>query len=156
MAEHVIDGTLTIGELAGCTGVAPSALRYYEEIGLLAPVARVSGQRRYVPEAESVVGTILFFADVGFTLAEIKQLMEARSVTPQSWRELARRKLAELDERIAEARAARVAVEHAVACPHDDIVTCPKFQAAVRRRLDGQLASDPRYCVCEVQEMRPA
>ncbi|HMF05223.1 MAG TPA: MerR family transcriptional regulator [Acidimicrobiia bacterium] len=150
------DEMLTIGELARRTGAAPSALRYYEEIGLLAPSARVSGQRRYGPEAESVVGTILFLADVGFTLGEIKQLMEARSVTPQSWRELARRKLAELDARIAEARAARVAVEHAIACPHDDVVTCPKFQAAVRRRLDGQLASDPRYCVCEVQEMRPA
>ena len=138
MVDGVADGMLTIGELGRRTGAAPSALRYYEEVGLLAPVARVSGQRRYGPDAVTVVGSVLFLADVGFTLAEIKQLMAARSASPGSWRELARRKLAELDERIAEAQTARVAVEHAVACPHDDIVTCPNFQEVVRRRLDGR------------------
>jgi DNA-binding transcriptional MerR regulator len=131
------DETLTIGELARRTGAAPSALRYYEELGLLAPRARVSGQRRYGSDAVAVVGAVLFLADVGFTLAEIAQLTAARSTSPQSWRELARRKLAQLDERIAEAQAARVAVEHALACPHDDIVTCPNFQEVVRLRLAG-------------------
>jgi DNA-binding transcriptional MerR regulator len=90
-----------------------------------------------------VVGAVRFLADVGFTLAEIKQLMATRPALSGSWRELARRKLAELDERIAEAQAARVAVEHAVACPHDDIVTCPTFQEVVRRRLDGRLEACP-------------
>jgi DNA-binding transcriptional MerR regulator len=132
------DATLTIGELARRTGVAPSALRYYEEIGLLPPPARVSGRRRYAPEAVDVVGAVLFLADVGFTLAEIRQLMAARSRSPGSWRDLVRRKVAELDERIAEAQAARVAVEHALACPHDDIVTCPNFQEVVRHRLAGK------------------
>ncbi|HMF82322.1 MAG TPA: MerR family transcriptional regulator [Acidimicrobiia bacterium] len=136
--------TLTIGQLARRTGAAPSALRYYEEIGLLAPTVRVSGQRRYGPGAVGVVGTVLFLADVGFTLAEIGQLMEARSTSPRTWRDLARRKLAELDERIAEAQAARVAVEHAIACPHDDIITCPNFQDVVRRRLDGELLQEIR------------
>jgi DNA-binding transcriptional MerR regulator len=132
------DETLTIGELARRTGVAPSALRYYETIGLLAPPARVSGRRRYEPQAVAVVGSILFLADVGFTLGEIQQLMAARASSPLPWRELARRKLAELDERIAEAQAARVAVEHALACPQDDIATCPNFQEVVRLRLAGK------------------
>ena len=132
------DDTLTIGELSQRTGAAPSALRYYEEIGVLEPPARVSGQRRYDPDAVGAVGAVLFLADVGFTLAEIEQLMAARSTSPQSWRELARRKLVELDERIAEAQAARVAVEHALACPHEDIVTCPNFQQIVRLRLAGE------------------
>ena len=136
------DETLTIGELARRTGAAPSALRYYEEIGLLAPPARVSGQRRYGPDAVDLVGAVLFLADVGFTLAEIEQLMAARATDPSSWRELARRKLAELDERIAEAQAARVAVEHALACPRDDIVTCPNFQEVVRLRLAGKPLED--------------
>jgi DNA-binding transcriptional MerR regulator len=131
------DETLTIGELARRTGAAPSTLRYYEEIGLLPPPARVSGQRRYTSEAVGVVGAVLFLADVGFTLAEIEELMAARSTSPRSWRALARRKLTELDERIAEAQAARVAVEHALACPHDDVVACPNFQEVVRSRLAG-------------------
>lgn len=132
------DDTLTIGELGRRTGVAPSALRYYEEIGLLAPAARVSGRRRYGPDAVDAVGIILLLSDVGFTLAEIKQLMAARSTSPRSWRELARRKLADLDARIAEAQTARVAVEHAVNCPHEDLVTCPNFQEVVRHRLAGR------------------
>jgi DNA-binding transcriptional MerR regulator len=133
---------LTIGELARRTGAAPSALRYYEEIGLLAPPARVSGRRRYGPDAVDAVGAVLFLADVGFTLAEIEQLMAARATDPSNWRDLARRKLAELDERIDEAQAARVAVEHALACPHDDIVTCPNFQEVVRQRLAGKPLQD--------------
>ena len=131
------DETLTIGELGRRTGVAPSALRFYEEIGLLAPAARVSGRRRYALDAVGSVGAILLLSDVGFTLAEIKELMAARSTSPQSWRALARRKLAELDERIAEAQAARVAVEHAIECPHEHVVSCPNFQEVVRRRLAG-------------------
>lgn len=140
------DETLTIGELARRTGAAASTLRYYEEIGLFPPPARVSGQRRYTPEAVGIVGAVLFLADVGFTLAEIEELMAARSTSPRSWRALARRKLAELDERIAEAQAARVAVEHALACPHDDVVACPNFQEVVRERLAGK----------RLQEVHPA
>ena len=136
------DETLTIGELGRRTGVAPSALRYYEEIGLLAPAARVSGRRRYGLDAVGSVGAVLLLSDVGFTLAEVKELMAARSTSPRSWRELARRKLADLDARIAEAQTARVAVEHAINCPHDDVVTCPNFQEVVRHRLDGRPLGD--------------
>jgi DNA-binding transcriptional MerR regulator len=132
------DDLLTIGELSRRTGVATSALRYYDELDLLLPATRVSGRRRYPPDAVGMVGAILFLRDVGFTLDEIGELMAARAKSPSSWRELARRKLAELDERIAHAQAARVAVEHAIACPNDDVVTCPNFQDVVRRRLEGK------------------
>jgi DNA-binding transcriptional MerR regulator len=131
------DELLTIGELSRRTDVATSALRYYEELGLVRPATRVSGQRRYPPEAVGMVGAILFLRDVGFTLDEIRQLMAARAKSPRAWHDLARRKIVELDERIAEAQAARVAVEHALACPHEDVVACPNFQEVVRRRLAG-------------------
>jgi DNA-binding transcriptional MerR regulator len=128
---------LTIGELASLTGVSTSALRYYEELGLVCSSTRVSGHRRYPPEAVGIVGAILFLRDVGFTLEEIGQLMESRTVSPGAWRDLARRKLDELDARIHEAQVARIAVEHAINCPREDIVTCPKFQEVVRQRLAG-------------------
>jgi DNA-binding transcriptional MerR regulator len=131
------DEMLTIGELSRRTGVATSALRYYDDLRLLRPAARVSGHRRYPPDAVGAVGTILFLRDVGFTLDEIRRLLAARWKSRGAWHELARRKIVELDERIADARAARVAVEHALACPHDDIVACPNFQEVVRRRLAG-------------------
>jgi MerR family redox-sensitive transcriptional activator SoxR len=136
------DELLTIGELSRRTDVATSALRYYEELGLVRPVARVSGHRRYPPDAVGEVGSVLFLRDVGFTLEEIRRLMAARSRSPRAWRELVGRKITELDERIAEAQAARVALEHSIACPHDDVVTCPKFQEVVRLRLDGRRLQD--------------
>lgn len=129
---------LTIGDLAERTGLATSALRYYEELGLLHPTTRRSGRRRYEPSSVDAVGGILFLRDVGFTLQEIKALSAARSRSPKAWHELARRKLDELDARIAEATAARIAVEHALNCPADDIIACPNFQDVVRRRASGE------------------
>ena len=132
---------LTIGELSRRTGVATSALRYYEDVGLLRHATRISGHRRYQPEAVGVVGAILLLRDT-FTLEEIRRLMASRSKSARAWRDLAQRKLVELDERIAEAQAARVAVEHALACPHEDIVTCPNFQRIVLLRLAGKPLED--------------
>jgi len=123
------DGLLTIGELARRAGVTASALRYYEELGLLPAPARISGQRRYAESAARVVGTILLYSDAGFTLAEQKTLMASREDTCGEWRRLARRKLAELDEQIARAQAARDAIRHGLRCPHEDITQCPNFNA---------------------------
>ncbi len=128
---------LTIGELAGATGVATSALRYWEELGLLPTPARVSGQRRYPASAVGLVGLILCLRDAGFTLRELKALIALRSDGLDAWRELARRKLAELDERIAQAQAARTAVAHALACQHQDILDCPNFAGVIAARLAG-------------------
>jgi DNA-binding transcriptional MerR regulator len=141
---------LTIGELARQAGVSTSALRYYEELGLLAPAVRVSGQRRYPASAAREVGAILLYRDAGFTLAEQKALLAARDRPPgeacgeapgqasAEWTRLARRKLAELDEQIARAQAARDAIRHGLRCPHEDITQCPNFHAGVTARLAGQ------------------
>ncbi len=129
---------MPIGELARRTGLAPSALRYYEELGLLAPVRRVSGQRRYLPAAVEMVGMILFLCEVGFSLAETKTLMESRAESPAEWRELVRRKVAELDEQIQRAAIARVALDHALHCPRSDLLECPNFTDVVAARLAGR------------------
>ncbi|WP_460351426.1 MerR family DNA-binding transcriptional regulator [Actinoallomurus acanthiterrae] len=131
-------GLLTIGELARRTGVAASALRYYEELGLLPAPARVSGQRRYPESAVRVVGTILLYSDAGFTLAEQKALLASREGMDGEWSRLARRKLAELDEQIARAQAAREAIRHGLRCPHEEITQCPNFNAGITARLAGQ------------------
>jgi DNA-binding transcriptional MerR regulator len=131
-------GLLTIGELARRAGVTTSALRYYEELGLLPPPARVSGQRRYPESAAGLVGTILLYSDAGFTLAEQKALMASHASAPGVWKQLAQRKLAELDEQIARAQAAREAISHGLRCPHEDITQCPNFNAGVTARLNGQ------------------
>jgi MerR family copper efflux transcriptional regulator len=132
------DQLLTIGELARRTRLAPSALRYYEELGLLAPARRVSGQRRYPPSTVEVVGVILSLRDVGFSLAETRTLMASRAESPAAWRELVRRKVAELDEQIEKAGAARVALDHALRCRQQDLLKCPNFWDVVGARLAGK------------------
>jgi DNA-binding transcriptional MerR regulator len=131
-------GLLTIGELARRAGVSPSAVRYYEELGLLPPPARISGQRRYPESAARLAAAILLYSDAGFTLAEQKALMASRRGPPGEWDRLARRKLAELDEQIATAQAARDAISHGLRCPHEDITQCPSFNAGITARLAGQ------------------
>ncbi len=131
-------GLLTIGELARRAGVTTSALRYYEELGLLPAPARISGQRRYPESAARLVGTILLYSDAGFTLAEQKALMASPTSASGEWRRLAQRKLAELDERIATAQAARDAIRHGLRCPHEDISQCPNFNTGITARRAGQ------------------
>jgi len=60
------DGLLTIGELACRASVATSALRYYEELGLLSAPTGISWQRRY-PESAAQLVIILLLRDAGFT-----------------------------------------------------------------------------------------
>jgi DNA-binding transcriptional MerR regulator len=129
---------LTIGELARRAGVATSALRYWEELGLLHAPARISGQRRYPESAVALVGVILLLRDGGFTLAETTALGASRGVALDEWRRLARRKQAEFDEQIANARAAREAIDRALRCPHEDILDCPNFRSLITTRLAGQ------------------
>ena len=73
---------LTIGELARRTGVTTSALRYYDERGLVRPAGRVSGHRRYAVEAVAAVGVVRLLQEVGFTLAESKRLTASRKRSP--------------------------------------------------------------------------
>ena len=133
---------IAIGGLSARTGVAASALRYYEELGLLRPARRVSGRRLYSPDAVDIVGVILFLRDVGFTLKEIKRMVARRSSAPRLWRELAVRKVVELDNTIAKAQAARLAIEHALACAQENILECPNFWRVVGGLLEGKTLAD--------------
>jgi DNA-binding transcriptional MerR regulator len=98
---------LTIGELARRTGVTTSALRYYDELGLVRPTRRVSGHRRYAVNAVAAVGVVRFLQEVGFTLAETRRLIASRKRSPVAWRALAVRKSEDLRHRIAREEAAR-------------------------------------------------
>ncbi len=128
---------MTIGELAHATGVAASALRYWEGLGLLPAPARSSGQRRYPASAAPLVGRVLLLRDCGFTLREIAAFLASRPDEPGAWRELAAAKLGELDEQIARARTARTALAHALACPHEELGECPTHAGIVDARLAG-------------------
>jgi MerR family redox-sensitive transcriptional activator SoxR len=91
---------LTISDVARQVGLQPSAILYYERIGILLPAHRVSGQRRYDTSVLYRLAVIQRARQIGFTLDEIRELFFGfRNVTRASkrWLKLSRRKLAELD-----------------------------------------------------------
>ena len=126
---------LSIGELAERTGVARTALRYYDELALVRPADRASGRRRYTTSAVAEVGVIRLLREVGFTLTEIGSLI--RVGDRASRHEVVDRKLGELTEQQSRIEVARVALEHAQACPSGDPLRCPRFQSVVESRLRG-------------------
>jgi len=132
------DGFVPIGELARRTGVATSALRYYERIGLLYPARRAGGRRHYTASSAERVALIRLCQTAGFTLAEIGRLLAwfPRSWGRRGWGHLAERKIAELDARIEDAQRAKKLIKHALECPHRDLLTCPRFRSALEAQLE--------------------
>jgi DNA-binding transcriptional MerR regulator len=129
-------GLVPIRELARRTGIATSALRYYERIGLLSPAERAGQQRHYPPSSAERVALIRLCQDAGFTLAEIGRLLAATSRGGRrAWGGPAERKIAELDARIADAQRAKKLITHALACPHRDLLACPHFRSALEAHL---------------------
>jgi MerR family redox-sensitive transcriptional activator SoxR len=93
-----------IGAVARATGLAPSAIRYYEKAGLLPKPGRLSGQRRYGPEIIGRLRIVQLARDAGFTIAETKTFLTGFSATTTPaarWRSLAERKRAEIDVQMA-------------------------------------------------------
>jgi len=110
---------MTIGEVARRAGIRPSALRYYEEVGVLPPVRRVNGRRRYDPVVLRMLDVLRVAQEAGFTLDEIRTLFHgfgAEMPLPERWRSLAVAKLRELDELIARAEGMRRAIERGLGC----------------------------------------
>lgn len=131
---------VAIGELARRTGVATSALRYYERIGLLPPAER-AGQRRLFPASTAErVALIRLCQDAGFTLEETGRLLIATTRQPREWDQMAQRKLAELDARITRAQQAKNLIRHALDCPQPDLLTCPNLHSTLNARLQ-----DPKH-----------
>src|SRR5215471_3543507 len=91
-----------IGELSRQTGLATSALRYYERVGLLSPDGRVSGRRYYGPASAQRIALIRLCQDAGFTLAEVRAFLAAGSRRHPSWTRLMETKLLELKASIAQ------------------------------------------------------
>jgi MerR family redox-sensitive transcriptional activator SoxR len=95
---------LTVGELATRSGVAPSALRFYEEKGLITSVRTGGNQRRYERSTLRRVAFIRIAQQVGVSLAQIRaalgELPEGRTPTKADWARLSARWQADLDARI--------------------------------------------------------
>jgi MerR family transcriptional regulator, redox-sensitive transcriptional activator SoxR len=110
---------LTIREVARRAGLRTSALRYYEEVGVLPPAERVSGQRRYDESVLARLAVIRLAQELGFSVAEIRSLVEGFDevgVPSDLWREMAVRKLTEVDALIARAEQMKQLLEESLHC----------------------------------------
>lgn len=132
---------LAIGELAALTGKRPSAIRYYEQAGLLPPPVRVAGRRRYHRETVRTLAVIDTAQRASLTLDEIKMLLAA---SPQDGeaidrlREVAERKLPEIIALIERSELVREWLECAARCECPDLDQCPLFVAPPPERAPGQ------------------
>jgi MerR family transcriptional regulator, redox-sensitive transcriptional activator SoxR len=131
---------LTIGEVAGLAGKSPSAIRYYEQIGLLPEPERVNGRRRYDPGVVRTLAVIETGQRAGLALDEIKLLL---SVSPDDGaaidrlREVANRKLPEIVALIERSELVRGWLECAARCECPNLDECPLFGDEGQQLLPG-------------------
>jgi MerR family redox-sensitive transcriptional activator SoxR len=126
---------LSIGEVAKRTEIRTSALRFYEEAGILPAPARVSGRRRYDADTIHRIDVLRFAQQAGFTLEEIKTLFHGFGAeTPLStrWRSLAQAKLHELDLLAKRIRRMRHALDLGLKCGCIRVEDCTLSPADVQ------------------------
>ncbi len=122
------DASLRIGDVARQAGVNVSLVRYYDRIGLLPAAGRVSGQRRYDESALRRLAVIDVAQRAGLSLEEIRELLEHGSNPVSSrLRELAERRLPEIDAYIDRAQRVRAWLVRATGCGCQSIDDCALF-----------------------------
>jgi len=142
---------LTIGEVASRTGLAASAIRYYEREGLIPEADRRGGKRIYGEDILDRLALIGVAKAAGFTVAEIRTLLSgfARRTPPgKRWRQLAEGKLVELEARIAEVERMKRVLEAVTRCECPTIEECLPRDPALARSAELETerlgASGPR------------
>ena len=121
---------LTIGEVARRVGLKTSAIRYYESVGVLPDPERVGGQRRYTPDTVRRLEVIDVAKRAGFTLDEARILLATRDDgTPahEQIRDLAQRKLPDVEALIERAQAMRTWLTTATGCSCNSLDVCALF-----------------------------
>lgn len=147
---------LTVGEVARRSGVAPSALRFYEERGLIEAERTRAGHRRFGRPVLRRIAFIVFAQRIGLSLdeirAELERLPTDRVPTGADWSLLSGRWVARVDERIAELERLRHGLAECIGCGCLSLETCalvnPGDRAArwgpgpLRWTADGEVAGD--------------
>ncbi len=128
------DDLLTIGQVADQLGVPTSTLRYYERRGLVVADSRRSGQRRYGPATVRRLVFVQMLQDSGLSLDEIHGVLAADDNA--EWKEIAGRRLVQLDADIARLAHARELLHLALHCRYDHpLDECRIMNSEIERRL---------------------
>ncbi len=150
-----ISKPLSVGDLAKRTGVATSALRFYEERGLISSERNASGHRRYARPTARRVAFVVFAQRVGLTLeeiwAELDKLPTDRVPGSEDWERLTKTWSERIDERIGELERLKGGLTDCIGCgclslerctilnPYDEVASHgpgPRYWVGDRRTED--------------------
>ncbi|MFZ5749010.1 MAG: helix-turn-helix domain-containing protein [Pseudomonadota bacterium] len=130
---------LDIAEVAARTGVPASALRYYEERGLIASIGRRGLRRLFDPSVVDRLALIALGRAAGFSLDEIGGMFAADGA-PRIDRAMLAGKADDLDATIRKLTAMRDGLRHAADCPAPSHMECPTFRRILRAASIGAIA----------------
>ena len=150
-----MNSVLTIGELAARSGVAPSALRFYEERGLIVSERNGSGHRRYPRSVLRRVAFIVFAQKVGLSLdeigAELARLPRNRAPERGDWSKLSGSWTKRIDERIAELERMKIGLTACIGC---GCLSLDRCQLANPRDRAARRGPGPRYWISGAPDLR--
>ena len=129
---------MTIGRVAKESGLAASAIRFYEKAGLLPKPSRIGGRRQYDSSILERLAVVNRAKTCGFSLTEIRQLFYGfREGAPPSerWQILARRKIVELDDMARKIAATKELLERSCTCK--DFTECGQRILGKKRPMAG-------------------
>ena len=135
---------MDISEVARKSGVAASALRYYERKGLIHALTSVGARRRFSPAVLDQLALIALGQSAGFSLDEIREMFTPGGA-PQIDRALLSSKADELDRMVKRLKTMSEGLRHAAACPAPSHAECPSFQRLLKAASAGALENRQRY-----------
>ena len=132
---------ISIGQMAERTGLAVSAIRYYEEEGLVAPERSRAGQRRIVRADIRRPSFVLITQRLGFSIAEIRNMLaslpEGRTPDQADWTKLSKSIRTELDRRIATMTRLRDNLDGCIGCGCLSLAKCKLYNAGDHKAAQG-------------------
>ena len=129
--------SLDIAEVARRSGVAASALRFYEQKGLIAPIGRRGLKRLFDAAVLERLALITLGQAAGFSLDEMALMFGGRDGRPDIDRRRLTEKADELDETIRRLTAMRDGLRHAARCPAPSHWECPTFRRYLNAAAGG-------------------
>ncbi|MEM9333010.1 MAG: redox-sensitive transcriptional activator SoxR [Pseudomonadota bacterium] len=137
---------ISIGKLAERTGLAVSAIRYYEEQGLVHPERNAGGQRRFLKSDIRRLSFVLIAQQFGFTLDQIRAqldlLPERRTPTKADWSKMSKAMREVLDQKIASMEQMRDRLDGCIGCGCLSLTNCQLYNPDDNA---GRFGVGPRY-----------
>ena len=121
---------LDIGEVSAASGIRPSALRYYEEIGLISSISRRGLRRQFPPKVLLQLKLIAMGRSAGFSLDEIAGMF-GKNGAPDLPRAMLHQRADDLDRQIRQLTALRDTLRHVADCPAPSHMECATFRRLV-------------------------